>query len=301
MMKDFIRNSLLSGDFILSVKKGYRFIFIYHDISDTDSPHHSPLYSTTRSNFQKQITFLSNYFHFIDLDSITREEPYKENVASIVFDDGFKSVETTALEILEKRSIPFAVFLNRFAVEHNRLWVSDLVLDPKLIENYKLENRSIDDLNYRNLVRDAGFNNSIPGLDIAPDNREQIYLNAVDILRLKEKGITIGNHGACHLNLALCNTANLEREIAGNKIYLESLIGAPVKHYAYAFGKKEYYTKQVIAIIKESGHELAYTSNPAGFKSNFNKYLIPRIGLTNESPQRIMFYINRQFIKNIAL
>ena len=302
-MKRLIKNKLLSNNFILPFKSGYRFIFIFHDISNPDSHHYSPLYSTTVAHFEEQISFLRNNFELIDLDKITQEEPFKNNVASIMFDDGFKSVETIAFPYLQKQNIPFSVFLNKNAIKNNRLWLSDLTLNKeRFIENYHLKHLAYSDVNYKHLINDAAFHNHVPNLNLTSDaSQNQIYLNESDILKLSKAGVIMGNHGSFHINLGLATINNLEEEIVSNKKFIENIIQTPLKHYAFAFGKKEHYTKQVIEAIKNSGHEFLYTSNPSGFAANFNKQLIPRIGLINQSPEQIMFYINRQFVKKINI
>ena len=302
-MKNFIKNNILSRDFILPLKKGYRFIFIYHDISDPNSGHYSPSYSTTKIRFKEQISFLSDHFEFVDLDAITQEEPFKQNVASIIFDDGFKSIETEGVPFLKKMGIPFAVFLNRCAIENNRLWVNDLILNKaQFLKDYKLKDiLNNDSVDYKVFENDVSFNNGLSNMNLLENTRHQIYLNKSDVLKLKENGAIIGNHGSFHANLTMCDTEMLEKEVVENKKYLESLINSKITHYAYAFGKKEHYSLRAMEIIKNSGHMFSYTSNPSAFKEKFNQYTIPRIGLTNESPAQIMFYINRQFMKSVNL
>ena len=255
------------------------------------------------AHFEEQISFLRNNFELIDLDKITQEEPFKNNVASIMFDDGFKSVETIAFPYLQKQNIPFSVFLNKNAIKNNRLWLSDLTLNKeRFIENYHLKHLAYSDVNYKHLINDAAFHNHVPNLNLTSDaSQNQIYLNESDILKLSKAGVIMGNHGSFHINLGLATINNLEEEIVSNKKFIENIIQTPLKHYAFAFGKKEHYTKQVIEAIKNSGHEFLYTSNPSGFAANFNKQLIPRIGLINQSPEQIMFYINRQFVKKINI
>lgn len=301
-IKEMIKNRILSKNFILPFKSDCRFIFIYHDISDASSAQHSFLYSTPKSRFEEQLAFLSEHFDFVNLDEISRKEPFKKNVVSIVFDDGFKSVQTDALPVLKKRNIPFAVFVNRCAIQYNRLWVSDLVLNKdRFIKDYELQDLPAEHIHYKLFEKDVTFNNKLFHLNLEKDILHQTYLNEADILSLKENGAIIGNHGTFHANLASCNAETLEKEIVENKQFIEHIIHSEVKHYAYAFGKKEHYSEKAIEIIKKSGHVYAYTSNPVAFKKDVDQQRIPRFGVTNQSPAELMFYINRQFLKAIHL
>lgn len=303
MIKSLLKHSL-STNLFLPFKKDCRVIFIYHDISEKSSRHYSENYSTTPARFKEQINFLSKHFEWVDLDKIHQPEPFKHNVASLAFDDGFKSVETQALPFLSAKKIPFSVFVNQCAVTRNRLWVSDLFFNNQNLERvygseFTEELKSSDA--FTQLEKNVPFQNKLNSLTPEKYDQEQIYLDAADLLRLHQQGILIGNHGSYHANLSLCNETSLQAEINDNKKFIETLLNTKVKHYALAFGKKEHMSPRALQLIKETGHQYIYSSNPNTFKANSREPLIPRIGLTNNSTSEILFYLNRQFIKKTDL
>ncbi len=299
MLKSFVRNSL-SKNFILPFKKGVRFIFIYHDISESGAIQHSKNYSTTPEKFKEQISFLSGLFEWVTLDEITREKPFQKNVACLMFDDGFKSIQTHAMPVLQDHKIPFSVFVCQSAIKNNRLWVSDLLFNKTQLENeVKIRIPSKDPFVW--LEKNKDFQNKLNTTETGEFVKEQIYLNAKDIIDFHKQGVTIGNHGSMHVNLSMCNEQNLESEITANKVFIEDLIQAKVHHYAIAFGKKEHYSRNVLDKIYATGHSYVYCSNPGCLNSPVKNKPIPRIGLTDHSTHEIMFYINRQFLKNINL
>ncbi len=121
----------MSGNFFLPFAESRRFIFFYHDVSDEKEPHFSAEhYSTTVSNFKKQIRFLTRKYEIVPLDVLVTDFDLsrKKHYASVVFDDGFFSVAETALKILAAEQIPFAVFVNKAAIVFDQLWVSNLIL-----------------------------------------------------------------------------------------------------------------------------------------------------------------------------
>ena len=303
MPRQFLKNSL-SKNFILSLKRGRRFIFIYHDVSDPSSLQHSKNYSTSPETFKEQISFLSDKFKWVDLNTINREEPFKSNVASLVFDDGFKSVQTNAMPFLTERKIPFSVFFSQSAVTHNRLWVSDLVFNKTQLESdFGNDFRDLiaSQDSFKLLEKNPDFQNRLNIQSFEHYRKEQVFLDAGDILKLYGQGVIIGNHGSCHANLNVCDDKNIESEVVGNKSFLENIIGSSIDHYAIAFGKKGHYSKKVLDVIRSAGHDFIYSSNPSSFSKPLKNELIPRIGLTENSTKEIMFYINRQFIKKIDL
>ncbi|HEY6232020.1 MAG TPA: polysaccharide deacetylase family protein [Pyrinomonadaceae bacterium] len=243
-----------------------RFIFVYHDISEPDAPHHSKLYSTRPEVFRQQIDFLADHFVFTTLDEIVSPNLNGRGArrAALTFDDGFLSVKDSAFPYLAAKKIPFAIFANRMAIATNTL------------ENGMTENLA------------AG----------------KIFLNADDIRFLHDQGVTIGSHGATHRLLRDCDDEALRDEIDGNKIYLEKLIGSDVRHLALPFGKREHYDERVLRQCFESGHAYVYSSNPTFFDASapsYKKKLIPRIGVLNDTPAELTFLINRPLLKTIDI
>ena len=297
--------NILSKNLLLPFKNGQRFIFTFHDISEASSVQYSKNYSTTPAAFRKQISFLSGLFEWVSLDSITREEPFKNNVATILFDDGFKSVETIALPILKKHRIPFSVFVNQCAIKYNRLWVTDLQVNKQRFNadfKTKVNLGSLQsDNSFKLFENDSVFNNKLHHLSLEKYLPEQIYLNEKDIINLSRQDVLIGNHGSFHVNLAACDEKTIRSEIEENKIFLETLLKKEVNHYAIAFGKKEHYTEKIISTIRSAGHAFIYNTNPVSFSCPDDGTILPRISLTGHSPREIMFYINRQFLKKINL
>jgi peptidoglycan/xylan/chitin deacetylase (PgdA/CDA1 family) len=295
-----IFKNILSKNFILPFRKDVRFIFIYHDVSDKSSLQYSEKYSTTINNFKEQVSFLSNHFRWVNLNEIHNPKPFKNNVAAIVFDDGFKSVAENALPYLNSKNIPFAVFVNKCAVKYNRLWVSDLEFNKKQFGDF-VSTMDKFHFEFSEYETNHQFMNNLNLSHLNEYTDEQIYLNEADIFKLHQQGVIIGNHGSMHANLNLCDQQSLQTEIIDNKLFIEKIIKAKVNHYAIAFGKNQHYNRNAIREIRESGHQYIYSSNPVKFSSEYNEDLIPRVGLTENSNEEIMFYINRQFLKNINL
>ncbi len=60
-----------------------------------------------------------------------------------------------------------------------------------------------------------------------------------DIQALAEAGIEIGAHTRWHVDLATVDPQRLHDEIVGSKLDLEQLIAAPVRYFAFPFGKPQ--------------------------------------------------------------
>lgn len=252
------------------VKPGKRFIFLYHDISDPGAFQHSQLYSTRPGVFREQIDFITRNFELAALDEILapKSNAGRKCYAAITFDDGFHSVKEVALPYLSAKGIPAAVFINRMAVVDNKL-LNDS-------ENAKLEN---------------------PG-------NEKVFLDESDVQSLSRAGVIIGSHTATHRKLVDCDDQMLASEIEGNKDYLERITGQTVRYLALPFGKREHYNEHVLDHCRRAGHEFVFSTNPTFFDSSsacYQRGLIPRIGLTNQSLAEIKFMINRPLFKTIDI
>jgi len=239
-----------------------RFVFLYHDISDHDSPQYSALYSTRVQNFKSQIDLIAKHFDLVSLEQVFAADTRHKQLASITFDDGFLSVKHEALPYLRDRGIPFSVFVNSTAIKHNRL------------------SNGVETLN-------------------TGDRR--LFLDESDIKELVRQGILIGNHSSTHRVLTNCDEKGLRQEVLENKLYLEDLTGTKIKHLALPFGKREHYNAKVLDYCYSAGHQYVYTTNPTSFDPTRNERLIPRVSILNESSEELFFLINRPVLKRIDI
>ena len=246
-----------------------RFVFVYHDVSDPDSPQYSANYSTTVRNFKRQVELLARHFKLVSLDDVvaTGDDNHRR-LASITFDDGFLSVRDEAFSYLRARGIPFTIFANSMAIKHNQLF------------------------------------NLPGGRPVNHDLNRKIFLDETDIKYLAAEGILIGSHASTHKALSACDDRELKEEVLSNKLYIENLTGSAVKHFALPFGKREHYNDKVLNFCYSTGHEYVYSSNPVYFDVTDKKRshrLVPRLGLLNESPEELYFLINRPLLKKIDI
>lgn len=282
---------------LLRYSKGHRIIICYHDISEYDSEHFSPMYSTTIKQFKEHIAYFKKYFVFTDLDAIVEGRGLKKNnnYLSVTFDDGFRSVYDVAFPLLKKSNIPFTLFVNKRAIEEDRLWVSDLFSKIK-------DNIPAEDLGDRDIKQNEGFDLLLSynsGFKNFSNNfLNRIYLNKEEVLSLKNAGVSIQNHTLTHPVLSKINNIKQLEEINLNRKYIMDEIGGDVRHFAIPFGKKEHYNDSLINKIKEH-HSYIYTTNPN--KIRHEKTIIPRIVITTENISQLNFFFNRALMAKLDL
>ncbi len=311
--------SFLSHNLFLPFAASRRFIFLYHDISKETEKHFSAeYYSTTPDNFERQINFLSRKFEIVPLNALVTDNKLsgRKHYASVVFDDGFLSVKETAMKILSKNDIPFAVFVNKTAILFDQLWVSNLIIHQKDEKYLRQLYSCLNELaaSYDNFASDpvrtinecVDFDSRFKKkyLHSMKNFVKRTYLNPEDVASLYEKGVLIGSHTSDHFRLNHCADEELLLQIEDNKVFLDELLETETKHFAIPFGKKEHYSEVVIEKLRAAGHDFIYSTNPIPFgleEIANDRFLFPRIGLANNSPEEIMFYINRTFLKKYDL
>lgn len=313
MIKNVLKYFLQTKN-LLKVSKGNRFIFVFHDISSVTSIQHSPDYSTEIETFNKQIKLLSDIFEIIPIDDIVANKKLskRKNYASITFDDGFLSILNTAHPILYEKNIPYSIFLNGSAILKNQLWVTNLTIhqnDEKYKE--KLFNYTSIKTGYPSnalsQIVTKGLFNQEEEEDIpypSHQSNEKIFLDEIDVSFLLDKGVTVGSHSYDHFVLKNCSETVLVKQIKSNNETLTKIVKALPKHFALPFGKKEHYNKQTINQLRIQGHQFIYSTNPNKFGvkdlDTFN-FIFPRIGITNESENQLLFFINRAILRKINL
>ncbi|MBC7411041.1 MAG: polysaccharide deacetylase family protein [Bacteroidia bacterium] len=138
-----------------------------------------------------------------------------------------------------------------------------------------------------------------------------IYLNTKDIEELKTNtNTTFGNHTYTHYDLNAVPLYTAITDVTKNENYLNETLKITSKHLAIPFGKQEHFNNEIIESLGSNNYTSALTTNPNAINLtalNSNKYkqsgvhILPRIGLTNESVNDLLFLINRTIFKNYEI
>lgn len=310
-LKDQIK-VLLGNTNLLNISKGNRYIFVYHDISNRSSIQHSPHYSTFIDSFKKQIELIYSAFDIVPLNEIVSNERMnpKKNYAAITFDDGFSSILSNAHPILNTYKIPYFVFINGSAVINNQNWLANLEMNTtessycdKLL---KLSSTNLseekDPINA--IIRSGYFGKSFRKNYQIKHSTNKLFLNIEDVQYLLTQGVEFGNHSHDHFVLSSTNSEEVDYQISRTQDILQAISTEKINHFAIPFGHKTHYNQSTIDKLRTSGYKYIYTTNPNRFRAqDLEKpdFLFPRICLTNETPEQILFYINRSILKHYNL
>jgi len=190
------------------------------------------------------------------IDHVERGTPLPPRAVHITFDDGYRSVATRALPLLEAIDVPASVFIcTRPVATGTHFW-------------YDAMSRAEGDLAVV-ARRDQGacdWNRVVESWSPpAPQDDELAPLSIDEVRQLSAHPlIEIGSHTATHPPLAQLGPAAQRREIAEAMSSLEQWTGVRPRAFAYPIGRRgRDYDARTVAILRTEGVALAFTTEPA--------------------------------------
>jgi peptidoglycan/xylan/chitin deacetylase (PgdA/CDA1 family) len=105
-------------------------------------------------------------------------------------------------------------------------------------------------------------------------------LNADELRKLSEAGMTIGAHTITHPVLSQCSDEESYHEIQGGKAQLESVLGQAVWAFAYPFGNTATTGDREVRLSQQAGFECAFLNMGGGFSDRARPLQLPRTHIT---------------------
>lgn len=308
LIKSFLKH-IIASPRITRLARGARVIFVFHDVSECTSPQHSPSYSTTPKAFADQLDTIGEHFQFVSTEQLLSLKPSDLNYAAITFDDGFKSVLDIALPLLQKRNIPFTLFLNGSALIDGQNWI----LNSRFCESsdyiWRLAALSKVKIAKANDFTSSAINSGVFTTEFREnyycDFHHEFFLNSKDVeFLVRNHDVRIGNHGFDHFVMSRTPKQELTYQIVQGHKHLCDLAGRDVEDFAIPFGHKSDYNQAVLEALYQNNYKRVFITNPNLLNEKAHStgvMLLPRIGLTSEDPRQVLFYINRAMVKTYDL
>jgi len=172
---------------------------------------------------------------------------------AVTFDDGYESIVTQALPILESLSIPATVFLT-----------TDF-LDRKISPPWRSS-----DVALRSEYRTQ-----------AQHFRPMTWEQARELAR--HSLIRIGSHSVSHPLMGSVSADAARDELVQSRLILADRLGVKVDLFAYPFGVRRYgaYSETTERLLSEAGYRCSLTSEISRARVGNGPWRIPRMSLTD--------------------
>lgn len=268
---------------------------------------------------EQHLDWVGRRYRFVTLDELADlcansggrngTAPGDRPVAAVTFDDGYRDVYENAFPLLERKGIPFAVYVVTDLVGTERLQLHDelyLLLSAALnldtaarLDCWEaIADAATEDPNgvtaVMNKVESLGdpyratrlmlHGLSVEGLRNASavlgsrvaleDDCRQEYFS-VDWAMLEamtRRGVTVGSHTRSHPLLASTPEPVVQDELEGSRHALEQRLGVPIRHLAYPDGS---FNAATLKAADAAGYRTATTSCNHG-SADFPTLAIPR-------------------------
>lgn len=285
--------------------QGRGVIFMLHSVVDDDAFFPEEMLRCPVGRLDWIVRYLrANSVEIVSLDdAIARlNTPDARRFAAFTFDDGYADNLTHALPVMARHAAPFTVYVTtgmvRGAIDGWWFGLSELIRKSDRVtiagREFVCRSRAAKHRTFlaieamihgdyallpevKALIRQSGIDNRAlarrEGLD--PDQLRALARHPL---------VTIGGHTTTHINLAQATPAAVEQEMAANRAFLEQLIQAPVRHFAYPFGNVDACGLREAAIAQSVGFESAVTTQRGSiFPAHLaHLYELPREPLTRK-------------------
>lgn len=268
-------------------KKSLR-ILAYHRVYDIDEDTYqfdNEIISSSVSDFDKQMKFVSNNFNvlnFHDLSMLRRNgEKVPDNSLIITFDDGYLDNYTNAFPVLKQYGLTAVFFVStRFIGSELPFWF-DFVVGLVKSGVPLFEHRCLMDFFPNHFGSKSGsdlyvsvrdYMMSIPNSDRAKicnimyenfitgemaSQVSEIKAMSWDHLReMHDAGMEIGSHTRGHAILNTCTDESAHDEIAGSMEDISRQLDSSVVSISYPVGNQRFFPRpDIIRLVQEVGYQ----------------------------------------------
>ena len=255
------------------------------------------------TQFDSICAWLARWFHVMPLEAACHAlaaGSLPARALAITFDDGYADNHDVALPILRKHGLVATFFIAVGYLNGGRMW------NDTIVEAIRGARRDTVDFSAVGLAdvgplrlastddKRAAVGRSLSACKYLPlDERERVahalaaatgatlpgdlMMSSQQVQALHRAGMAIGGHTVKHPILTTLQAADARREIVSGKQWLEALLQAPVKSFAYPNGRPvRDYAADHAAMAREAGFDCAVSTAPGAASSASDPFQIPR-------------------------
>jgi peptidoglycan/xylan/chitin deacetylase (PgdA/CDA1 family) len=254
---------------------------------------------------EQQLDWIGKHYDFVSMDELAQNGVARRNgsgagsngkpLATVTFDDGYRDVYEHAFPLLQRKGIPFTVYVVTDLIGTDRLQLHDelfmllssiLRRDPAArMEIWDTVAESFvggDSVRIARLFRQMDGSGTpyratrlmLHGLDadevraavrglralvaLEKDQYEPFLSMDWDMLKhMADAGVTVGSHTRFHTLLASASESVVKEELEGSRRDLERGLDMPIRHFAYPDGS---FTEDTLPAVEAAGYQTACTA-----------------------------------------
>jgi peptidoglycan/xylan/chitin deacetylase (PgdA/CDA1 family) len=227
--------------------------------------------------FRAQVEALATVCDLVSLEDVLVDDAGTKPRVALSFDDDLPSHVRETLPILSEAGLPAAFFLSGRALHGlGSYWFQRLEAlvathgEEETAARLGLRAASADELALA-CERDDGLRARIP--ELAEDVPEPDILDREGIAGLAAAGMTVGFHTVDHRIMPTLDDAQLAGAVTSGRDALASVVGHPLRYFAYPHGKADARTARA---VRGAGFLAAWTGRPEPLRRGSDRYLLGR-------------------------
>lgn len=268
-MNSFLRSSILEAIPTSLVTGRCAPVLTYHACYRMLPPNVAPVDNVSPEILHDQLSSLQRRYRFIPIDEFCEAHSWK-GIASVTFDDGYKSVLDAALPVFESLGIPFTVFVGKVGKvglerkmfwRHKVMYVLQNGLERECERSFS-QTRKIPGQSFHLYLKHACNNSMVVEQEIDEFLRSRdLDLSQADGLIDDESWfldhplVWYGNHTSNHYVLSSLPYRDQLREIADVQRYLGGLKSVKVSQaFALPFGETQHFNDDTLTALRDLGY-----------------------------------------------
>ncbi len=293
-------------------------ILTFHRITENDGNsqlYGLPTISINHDNFKSLINFLRRHYKIVTLQDylscVRNRSKLDYNSLILSFDDCYQEVIDNAVTVLKKQNLSSIFFVPTKSIDEGGYFWWDaftlLVMDAR---GTKISTDDRADSSTKQLLdsiesiiseppqnRIRAMSKFIETLQKSPQHvRENVIRCILDcykrhynnqdsiprvmqweeIKNLQLDGFEIGSHTVSHQFLSTMSDEEVVYELTTSKTKLEGILNNKIRCFSYPGGK---YSDQTVELVKQSGYECAFTTQPGLNSVDTNLYQLKRVNV----------------------
>ena len=260
-------------------------ILMYHGVCDQAALPPEINFHLPREEFEQQMRTLKSRYRVIPLEDVVtclQEGKPLEKAVVITFDDGYRNNALYAARILKELGLPYTVYVSTSYVE-SRTWIP-LNRVYWLWSEGRLSSEQMREARKRIRGNPSGV--EIPELsEIAEPSAvsraaEESFgmMTWEEMQGMANEGAEFGSHTHTHCNMAIESDERQREELNTSKRLLERYIAAPVRSFAYPYGRNAQVSAAARENIIQAGYNCALSAEHGLITDDSDRFSLPRLG-----------------------